>query len=448
MAEKNYYDILGVKKDATDAEIKKKYRKLVRQYHPDVSDDPDADNKIAEINNAYETIRDKDKRAEYDAMLNNPFAGQGGAGGFGGQSASGGQGGFRWEDIKDQFGEGQAYGDGGFRFDDIFSAFGGGGARGQSQQGGFRSQNSQGQDQHAEITVDLSSVYSGDDYSIKLNVPVRQPNGSVDYENKTLKIKIPKGITDGKQIRLAGQGAAGIGGGKNGDLFLKVKIRHADNIRIEGADVYQTVNVAPWEAALGEKINVSTPAGTLGVTIPKNSKSGSNLRLRGKTPNQQIIMAFNPISKHHWLYDFCEVNPPSSFIFTHSTYKDNPFLNAEYVAELEELYTRNPQKARVFCDGEWGVNSDGLVFKNWKVREFDHAEIDGQLMCGLDFGFVNDISALVASLMDEKNKRIYIFKEYGATGKTNKDLVDIITALGFNKSVIIADAAEPKSSIF
>ena len=87
--------------------------------------------------------------------------------------------------IKDQFGEGQAYGDGGFRFDDIFSAFGGGGARGQSQQGGFRSQNSQGQDQHAEITVDLSSVYSGDDYSIKLNVPVRQPNGSVDYENKT-----------------------------------------------------------------------------------------------------------------------------------------------------------------------------------------------------------------------------------------------------------------------
>ena len=283
MAEKNYYDILGVKKDASDAEIKKKYRKLVRQYHPDVSDDPDADNKIAEINNAYETIRDKDKRAEYDAMLDNPFAGAGGAGGFGGfggQSA-GGQGGFRWEDIKDQFGEGEAYGGGGFRFDDIFSAFGGG-ARGQSQQGGFRSQNSQGQDQHAEITVDLASVYSGDDYSIKLNVPVRQANGSVDYENKTLKIKIPKGITDGKQIRLAGQGSAGIGGGKNGDLFLKVKIRHDPNIRIEGADVYQTVNIAPWEAALGEKITVNTPAGSLGVTIPKNSKSGSNLRLKGK----------------------------------------------------------------------------------------------------------------------------------------------------------------------
>ncbi|GAF51641.1 LOW QUALITY PROTEIN: DnaJ-class molecular chaperone CbpA [Psychrobacter sp. JCM 18900] len=296
MAEKNYYDILGVKKRRL-RRYQKKYRKLVRQYHPDVSDHPDADNKIAEINNAYETIRDKEKRAEYDAMLNNPFAGQSRSSGFGGSGQTGaGQGGFRWEDIKDQFGDGEAFGDGGFRFDDIFFSiwsrrtwvsWGQTGGRSQSSGfdqfgGGFGTQDSKGQDQHAEITVDLSSVYSGDDYSIKLNVPVRQPNGNVDYDNKTLKIKIPKGITDGKQIRLAGQGAAGSSNGKNGDLFLKVKIRHDANIRIEGADVYQTVNIAPWEAALGEKINVSTPAGTLGVTIPKNSKSGSNLRLKGK----------------------------------------------------------------------------------------------------------------------------------------------------------------------
>ncbi len=286
MAEKNYYDILGVKKDASDADIKKRYRKLVRQYHPDVSDDKDADNKIAVINNAYETIRDKDKRAEYDAMLNNPFGGQGGFGGSSNRQSGGGQ---RWEDMKGQFGEGEAYGDGGFRFDDIFSAFGrgargqtGGQSGSQSQYGGFGSQDSKGQDQHAEINVDLASVYNGDDYSIKLNVPVRQPNGNVSYDNKTLKIKIPKGITDGKQIRLTGQGAAGSGSGKNGDLFLKVKITHADNIRLEGANVYQTVNITPWEAALGEKINVSTSAGTLGVTVPKNSKSGSNLRLKGK----------------------------------------------------------------------------------------------------------------------------------------------------------------------
>ena len=179
--------------------------------------------------------------------------------------------------------------------------------------------------------------------------------------------------------------------------------------------------------------------------VPKTIIEQLNLRMRGATPNQQIIMAFNPISKHHWLHDFCEVNPPTSFKYTHSTYKDNPFLNEEYVAELEELYTRNPQKARVFCDGEWGIDADGLVFHNWRVEEFNHAEIDGSLLVGLDFGFVNDISALVASVLDEANKKIYVFNTWGARGKTNADLVKVITQLGFNKSVIVADAAEPKS---
>ena len=290
MAEKNYYDVLGVSKDASDQDIKKAYRKLVRKYHPDVSDLPNADEKIAEINNAYETLRDKEKRAEYDAIQANPFAGQSGFTGAG----AGGQGGFDWEDLKGQFGAGQAFGEGGFRFDDIFSAFG---ARGQSNQranqrggAGFEgfenfggaSHAGKGQDQHAEISVSLDSVYSGDEYNIKLNVPIRQPNGGVSHEQKTLKIKIPKGITEGKQIRLSGQGAASLGGGANGDLFLKVVITHPDNIRLEGADVYQTVNITPWEAALGDKINITTPAGTLGVTIPKNSKSGSHLRIKGK----------------------------------------------------------------------------------------------------------------------------------------------------------------------
>ena len=179
--------------------------------------------------------------------------------------------------------------------------------------------------------------------------------------------------------------------------------------------------------------------------VPKALVEQLNLRLRGTTPNQQIIMAFNPISKNHWLYNFCEVAPPHSFLYTHSTYKDNPFLNKEYVAELEEMYIRNPQKARIFCDGEWGINTDGLVFHNWKVKEFNHAEIEGQLLIGLDFGFVNDISALVASVLNEEEKRIYIFKTWGAKGKTNSDLAEVIKSLGFNKSTIIADAAEPKS---
>lgn len=179
--------------------------------------------------------------------------------------------------------------------------------------------------------------------------------------------------------------------------------------------------------------------------VPKSLVEQLNLRLRGATPNQQIIMAFNPISKSHWLYEFCEVNQPKSFVYIHSTYKDNPFLNQAYIDELEELYTRNPQKARIFCDGEWGIDAEGLVFQNWKVKDFDHAKINGQLMVGLDFGFVNDISALVASVMVEEERRIYIFNTWGSRGKTNTELVDVITRLGFNKSTIIADAAEPKS---
>jgi phage terminase large subunit len=179
--------------------------------------------------------------------------------------------------------------------------------------------------------------------------------------------------------------------------------------------------------------------------VPKAIVEQLNLRMRGNTPNQQILMAFNPISKNHWLYDFCEVNPPSNFKFIHSTYKDNPFLNADYIAELEELYTRNPQKAKVFCDGEWGLDAEGLVFQNWKVEEFNHEELSGQLMIGLDFGFIHDISAIVAALLVEEQGRIYIFKEYGATGKTNKELANIITSMGLSKSVIVADCAEPKS---
>lgn len=179
--------------------------------------------------------------------------------------------------------------------------------------------------------------------------------------------------------------------------------------------------------------------------VPKNLIEQLNLRMRGQAANQQIWLSWNPISKHNWLYDFTVENPPENSTYIHSTFRDNIFLNAEYIAALEELYIRNPQKARVFCDGEWGIDADGLVFQNWKVEDFNNAEIQGQLMVGLDFGFVNDISALVASLMVESEKRIYVFKEYGATNKTNADLVNIITALGFNKSVIIADSAEPKS---
>ena len=181
--------------------------------------------------------------------------------------------------------------------------------------------------------------------------------------------------------------------------------------------------------------------------VPKNIIEQLNLRLRGKTNNQQIIMAFNPISKNHWLYDFCENNPPTSFIFTHSTYKDNPFLNAEYVHELEELYIRNPAKARVFCDGEWGVDAEGLVITNWKSEEFDPMALAAaglEHRVGMDLGWI-DKSAIIDSLYDRENRIIYVFNEFYKSGCQLSELVEAIEKMNLKKSKIYVDAAEPRS---
>ena len=181
--------------------------------------------------------------------------------------------------------------------------------------------------------------------------------------------------------------------------------------------------------------------------VPKTIVEQLNLRLRGDTANKQIIMAFNPISKNHWLYDWCEVNPPTSFIYTHSTYKDNPFLDEEYTAELEELYSRNPAKARIFCDGEWGVDAEGLVIQNWKVQEFDAMALaSGGLehRVGMDLGWI-DKSAIVDTLYDKENHTIYVFNEFYKSGCQLSELASAIEAMNLKKSKIYVDAAEPRS---
>ena len=184
--------------------------------------------------------------------------------------------------------------------------------------------------------------------------------------------------------------------------------------------------------------------------VPKNIVEQLNLRLRGSTPNQQILMAFNPISKNHWLYDFCEVSPPNSFIFIHSTYKDNPFLNADYIAELEELYTRNPQKARIFCEGEWGVDSEGLVITNWKIQTFDAMSLAASGLehrAGIDLGWV-DKSAIIDSLYDKQNKTIYVFNEFYRSGCQLSELATAIRNMNLTKTKLYVDAAEPRSIQF
>ena len=184
--------------------------------------------------------------------------------------------------------------------------------------------------------------------------------------------------------------------------------------------------------------------------VPKSIVEQLNLRLRGSTPNQQIYLAFNPISKNSWLYDFCEKNPPISFIYTHSTYKDNPFLNAEYVAELEELYKRNPAKARIFCDGSWGVDAEGLVLTNWRAEEFNPMELAAaglEHRAGIDLGWI-DKTAIIDSLYDRENRIIYVFNEFYKSGCQLSEIAAAIDNMQLKKTKIYVDSAEPRSIQF
>ena len=271
MTAKNHYDTLGVAQDASAADIKKAYHKLVRKYHPDISTDPDADKKTSEINQAYNVLKDPAKRAEYDALLANPYAGREQAG------FDSGFGGYHYDDSR--FGDGQPFGSGDFRFDDIFSAFG----HAQQRRAQRPTTPVPGEDQHAELAIDIAAAYAGSERSLSLEMPTLTADGEMTYARKTLHVKIPKGISEGQQIRLRGQGLPGFNGGENGDLYLKIRFREDPQHYVKDRkDVYQRLNIAPWTAVLGGQVEVATPAGKLGVNIPAGSRNGQNLRLKGK----------------------------------------------------------------------------------------------------------------------------------------------------------------------
>lgn len=181
--------------------------------------------------------------------------------------------------------------------------------------------------------------------------------------------------------------------------------------------------------------------------VEKEKVEQLNLRMRGTAANQQIIMSYNPISKNHWLYDFCEVNPPKDFRYIHSTFRDNPFLNKEYIESLEELYIRNPAKARVFCDGEYGVDADGLVIKNWRKEEFNPMELANlgyEHRAGMDLGWI-DKSAIIDSLYDRQNKTIYVFNEFYKSGCQLSELAQAIKDMKLTKTKLYVDSAEARS---
>lgn len=184
--------------------------------------------------------------------------------------------------------------------------------------------------------------------------------------------------------------------------------------------------------------------------VPKPIVEQLNLRLRGNTENQQILMAWNPINRNHWLYDFCEVNPPQSFIYLHSTFRDNPFLNAQYIKELEEMYTRNPARARIFCDGLWGVDSEGLVITNWQEKEFNPMELAAaglEHRAGMDLGWI-DKSAIIDTLYDRDNHTIYVFNEFYKSGCQLSELATAIKDMNLHRTKVFVDAAEPRSIQF
>lgn len=181
--------------------------------------------------------------------------------------------------------------------------------------------------------------------------------------------------------------------------------------------------------------------------VPKAIVEQLNLRLRGETENKQIIMAFNPISKNHWLYDFCEVSPPNSFIYTHSTYKDNPFLDKENYNALEEMAVRNPAKYRIYGLGKWGVDSEGLVITNWRKEEFNPMELANlgyEHRAGMDLGWI-DKSAIIDSLYDRQNKTIYVFNEFYKSGCQLSELAQAIKDMKLTKTKLYVDSAEARS---
>lgn len=182
--------------------------------------------------------------------------------------------------------------------------------------------------------------------------------------------------------------------------------------------------------------------------VPKNIFEQLNLRLRGGT-QQQIYGAFNPINKNHWLYNFCIENPPNSFLFSKTTYLDNPFLSQEYIDALEEMKKRNPQKARVYCEGDWGTDSEGLVFQNWKIKDFDFSSLGQlELRIGCDFGYI-DPTTVICSLYDKANSQIWVFDEFYKTGCQLDDVVAAMQQMGISgKPKIYMDSAEPRTIEF
>jgi curved DNA-binding protein len=266
---RDYYEALGVSRTVSTEELQQAYRKLARQYHPDVNRDPGAEERFKEISEAYSVLSDPDTRKRYDRFgpdfrqIPEGYEAYADAAGAGGRSSRGGSpfgGGRVWVDSD----RGPGPGPGGIDFDDLLSGlFGSGGAGGPIP----------GADQVAELELSVEEAYRGGSRRITL---------SGAGEPSSFEVTIPPGVTDGQRIRLAGKGGRGSGDGAAGDLYLVVRIAPHPRYRVTGRDVSVDLSLAPWEAALGASVPVLTPGGEAKVRVPAGSSSGRRLRLRGE----------------------------------------------------------------------------------------------------------------------------------------------------------------------
>ncbi|MFI4890450.1 MAG: DnaJ C-terminal domain-containing protein [Steroidobacterales bacterium] len=254
---KDYYQIMGVARDATDAQIKQAYRKLARKYHPDVSKEKDAEARFKDVGEAYEVLKNPEKRAAYDRLGQGPRPGED----------------FRPPPDWDSGFEFSGAGPGDGAYSDFFESLFG-------RAGGF--QGGRGEDHHARVLLDLDASLQGGARSLTLRVPEIDAQGHLLSRERTLNVQIPKGILAGQHIRLAGQGSRVPGSTKSGDLFIEVDFQPHQLYRVDGRNLYLTLPVAPWEAMLGATVKVPTPGGLVELKIPAESHAGSKLRLKGR----------------------------------------------------------------------------------------------------------------------------------------------------------------------
>jgi curved DNA-binding protein len=272
MEYRDYYAILGVNRQATQEEIKQAYRRLARKYHPDVSKEANAEDKFKSLQEAYEVLKDTQKRQAYDQLGSNWKQGQEfrappGWEGRAHYTSGGGE----------QFSEQDFSG-----FSDFFANL-----FGQRGQGGFDPEDfvarqQRGRDQHATMPVSLEDAFHGVTKTFQLQVPELDATGHQRLATKTIKVSIPPGITTGQQLRLAQQGGPGHGGAQQGDLYLEVQIQPHALFSLEGKDIYLTLPITPWEAALGADIPTPTLGGRVGLKLTPGSQSGQKLRLKGR----------------------------------------------------------------------------------------------------------------------------------------------------------------------